>query len=54
MEKEEMEKKKEQVQSAVHRLIDILEAHGYWVWSASKSYEPDGLITLSVSPNRKN
>lgn len=50
----ETEKKKEQAQSTVHRLVEVLETHGYWVWSISRISNPDGLITLAVSPDRKN
>ena len=49
----EQEKGTEQAKSTVHRLVELLESHGYWVWSASAVNEL-GLTELRVSPNRKN
>ena len=51
---QEQEKRTEQDKSTLHQIIDLLESHGYWVWSGSTVDRSLGLIGLSVSPKRKN
>jgi hypothetical protein len=50
---QEQAKETEQAKSTVHRLVELLESYGYWVWTASAA-NSSGLIEVWVSTNRKN